>query len=76
MPMGSGAPVLLSPRSSEAEVVLDRAQGSGAFDEAMGLGRGGNCCPRCLSRPRPLRKARVGWRLTLGFERLTCCQRL
>jgi hypothetical protein len=31
---------------------------------------------RRLSRPKLLRKAWVGWRLALGFERLTCCQRL
>jgi hypothetical protein len=46
------------------------------FDDIMGLGRGGTCHPRRLSRLRPLRKAQVGWRLTLGFEQLTCYQRL
>jgi hypothetical protein len=43
-------------------------RGSGALMTSWGLGRGGNCRPRRLSRPRPLRKARAGWRLTLRFE--------
>jgi hypothetical protein len=58
-PRGSDAPVLLLPRSGEAEVIPDRAQGSGALTTSWGLGRGGNFCPRRLSRPRPLRKARA-----------------
>jgi hypothetical protein len=37
---GLGAPVLTLQGSSEGEIVLDRAQGSGAFDDIMGgLGR-------------------------------------
>jgi hypothetical protein len=51
-------------------------RGSGASMTSWGLERGGNCRSRRLSRPRPLRKARQGRRLALGFERLTCRQRL
>jgi hypothetical protein len=73
---GSGAPVLTLQGLSEAEIVLDRAEGSGALMTSWGLGRGGNCRPSRLSRPRPFRKARAGRRLGFGFERLTRRQRL
>jgi hypothetical protein len=39
-------------------------RGSGALMTSWGLERGENCRPRRLSRPRPLCKARAGWRLT------------
>jgi hypothetical protein len=38
---GSGAPVLTSQGSGEAEIVPERAQGSGALMTSWGLGRGG-----------------------------------
>jgi hypothetical protein len=38
MPRGSGAPVLMLPGSDEAEIVLDRAQGSGALMTSWGSG--------------------------------------
>jgi hypothetical protein len=47
------------------------AEGVKRFHDVMGLGRGRTCHPRRLSGLRPLRKARVGWRLTLGFKQLT-----
>jgi hypothetical protein len=40
-PRGSGAPVLIWQGSDEAEIVPDRAQGSGALMTSWGLGRGG-----------------------------------
>jgi hypothetical protein len=65
-PRGSGAPVLTLSGSDEAEIVPDRAQGSSTLMTSWGLGRGKNCRPRRLSRPRPLREARTGWRLAFG----------
>jgi hypothetical protein len=41
MPRGSGAPMLTLQGSGEAEIVPDRAQGSGALMMSWGLGRGG-----------------------------------
>jgi hypothetical protein len=41
MPRGSDAPVLTLQGSGESEIVLDRAQGSGALMTSWGLGRGG-----------------------------------
>jgi hypothetical protein len=43
MPRGSGAPMLMLHGSSEAEIVPDRAQGSGALMTSWGLGRGRRC---------------------------------
>jgi hypothetical protein len=41
-----------------------KLRGSGALMMSWGLGRGGKCHPRRPSRPRPLRKAWVGWILS------------
>jgi hypothetical protein len=42
VPRGSGAPVLTLQGSSEAEIVPDGVQGSGALMTSWGLERGGN----------------------------------
>jgi hypothetical protein len=42
MPRGSGAPVLTLQGSGKVEIILDRAQGSGALMRSWGLGRGGS----------------------------------
>jgi hypothetical protein len=50
--------------------------GVGRFDDVVTARARRKPPPETPISPETFRKARAGWRLALGFERLTCCQRL